>query len=47
MYFMNRKNLRIAIIGTHGTGKTTLVRKLGDILEIPVIEEMARALIME
>jgi len=44
---MNRKNLRIAIIGSHGTGKTTLVEKLGDILAIPVIEEMARTVILE
>ncbi|MDD5377041.1 MAG: ATP-binding protein [Candidatus Gracilibacteria bacterium] len=44
---MNRKNLRIAIIGSHGTGKTTLVEKLGDLFKIPVIEEMARTVIME
>lgn len=44
---MNKKNLRIAIVGSHGTGKTTLVEKLGDILKIPVIEEIARTVILE
>ncbi len=34
--------MHIAIIGTHGTGKTTLAKALSAVLDIPVIEECAR-----
>lgn len=33
---------RIAIIGTHSTGKTTLAKALSSVLDIPVVEECAR-----
>ncbi len=35
-------NKRIAIIGTHSTGKTTLAKALSKELNIPFIEECAR-----
>jgi len=33
---------KIALVGPHGTGKTTLAEKLGKILELPVLPEIAR-----
>ncbi len=35
--------MRIAVIGTHSTGKTTLAKALSRELNIPVIEECARS----
>lgn len=35
-------DLRIALIGSHGTGKTSIVNELFRITKIPVIEELAR-----
>lgn len=37
--------MRIAICGTHGTGKTTLARALSERLGVPMIEEVARKVI--
>lgn len=34
--------MRIAIIGTHGTGKTTLAKMLSGIFKIPILGECAR-----
>ena len=36
------KDLRIALIGSHGTGKTSIVEELARITKIPIIEELAR-----
>ena len=36
------KDLRIALVGSHGTGKTSVVKKLAEITKLPVIEEIAR-----
>ena len=36
---MDRK---IALIGSHGTGKTSVVERLAEITKLPVIEELAR-----
>lgn len=33
---------KIALIGSHSTGKTVLVKRLAEITKIPVIEELAR-----
>lgn len=37
--------MRIAVTGTHSTGKTTLVRELSKLLGLPMIEEVARGII--
>ncbi|MCK4666002.1 ATP-binding protein [Candidatus Dependentiae bacterium] len=37
---MNHK--RIALIGSHGTGKTSIIERLAEITKLPVIEELAR-----
>ena len=37
-----RMTRKVALVGPHGTGKTTLAKKLGKILELPVLPEMAR-----
>lgn len=39
---MQTQNMRIAIIGTHGTGKTTLAKMLSSIFKIPILKELAR-----
>ncbi|MFZ2412075.1 MAG: ATP-binding protein [Candidatus Methanoperedens sp.] len=39
---MQTQNMRIAIIGTHGTGKTTLAKMLSGVFNIPILEECAR-----
>lgn len=39
--------MRIAIVGTHSTGKTTLLRMLAERLEIPTLSEVAREKIAE
>lgn len=39
--------MRIGIAGSHGTGKTTLAQRLADILELPLIEEVAREVARE
>lgn len=33
---------RIALIGSHGTGKTSVIKRLSEITKFPVIEELAR-----
>lgn len=35
-------NHKMALIGSHGTGKTSVVNRLAEITKIPVIEELAR-----
>ena len=39
---MNTNNLRIGIIGSHGTGKTTLANELSERLNMLTISEIAR-----
>ncbi len=39
---MNNRYTRIAVIGTHCTGKTTLAKALSKTLDIPLIKECAR-----
>lgn len=39
--------LRVAIVGSHSTGKTTLLRALSPFLDVPVISEIAREKIAE
>lgn len=39
--------MRIGIAGSHGTGKTTLAEKLADVLELPLIHEVAREVARE
>lgn len=34
---------KVAAIGTHGTGKTTLIKRIGELTELPVIHERARS----
>ena len=36
------RDLRIALIGSHGTGKTSIVEELVRITNLPIIEEIAR-----
>ena len=36
------RDLRIALIGSHGTGKTSIVEELVRITRLPIIEEIAR-----
>lgn len=36
------RDLRIALIGSHGTGKTSVVEELVRITKLPIIEEIAR-----
>jgi len=40
-------NLKIAIAGAHGVGKTTLAKKLAKILDLPLISEVAREVAWE
>ncbi len=39
---MNNRYTRIAVIGTHCTGKTSLAKALSEALDIPLLEECAR-----
>lgn len=44
---MKSGSMRIAVVGSHSTGKTTLVRALSAYLNIPVLTEVAREKIAE
>lgn len=39
--------MRVAIVGSHSTGKTTLLRMLAERLDVPVLSEIAREKIAE
>lgn len=44
---MKSASMRIAVVGSHSTGKTTLIRALSEILDVPILSEVAREKIAE